>query len=307
MKLRQGSRPVWTGNGSVIRRPMRNPLRYMVHFLKTKPLGAGGAVVAVTVVIVAIFAPWIATTDPHEVQVARINIPPSLDAWFGGDRLGRDVFSRLVFGARISIYVGLLSSLIGTTLGVALGVVSAYVGGKLDLGLQRVVDAMIAFPGIILALAIMASLGASINNVVIALSIAYIPSAIRIIRSQALVIKEMDYILSARAVGAGSLRIMFRHIFPNCLSIYIVITTFHLGGAIIAEAGLSFLGIGAPPHEPAWGGMLSDASRQYISVAPWLPVFPGAAIIVVVLAWNLLGDALRDVLDPRLRGVRSPA
>ena len=184
----------------------------------------------------------------------------------------------------------------------AVGIASAYWGGKFDLVVQRVIDAMIAFPGIILAIAIMAALGASINNVVFALSVSYIPSAARIIRSQALAINEMDYILAAQAVGVGTMRTMVKYIVPNVFAIYIVITTFHLGGAIISEASLSFLGVGTPPNEPSWGGMLNSSSSQYIAVAWWQPIFPGAAIIIVVFAWNLLGDALRDVLDPRLRG-----
>ena len=184
-------------DSAVIQRPKRGPLQHLVHFFRTKPLGTAGAVIALALVFVAIFAPWVATTDPYDTELSRINSPPGAEAWFGGDRLGRDVFSRLVFGARISLYVGLMSSFIGTTLGMLLGISSAYIGSMFDLALQRLVDAMIAFPGIILAIAIMASLGASINNVVIALSIAYIPSTIRIIRSQTLAIKEMDYILSA--------------------------------------------------------------------------------------------------------------
>jgi peptide/nickel transport system permease protein len=163
-------------------------------------------------------------------------------------------------------------------------------------------DAMIAFPTLILAIAIMAALGASLNNVVIALSIVYVPSTARILRSQALAIKEMDYILAARAVGAGHWRVMLRHTTPNLLALYLVVVTFHLGGAIIAEASLSFLGVGTPIDVPSWGGMLSGAASQYVALAPWLAVFPGVAIAVVVFSWNVLGDALRDVLDPRLRG-----
>ena len=181
------------------------------------------------------------------------------------------------------------------------GVASAYFGGKVDLIVQRFVDGMMAFPSLILAVAIMAALGSSINNVVIALAIIYIPSTARILRSQALAINEMDYILAARAVGAGTWRIILRHITPNCFPVFIVIVTFHLGGAIIAEASLSFLGVGAPAAEPSWGGMLSKAGPN-VRVQPWVGVFPGLAIAIVVFAWNLLGDALRDVLDPRLRG-----
>ena len=182
------------------------------------------------------------------------------------------------------------------------GVASVHFGGLTDLGVQRVIDGMMAFPSLILAIAIMAALGSSLNNVVIALSIIYIPSTARILRSQALAIKETDYVLAARAVGAGDWRIIVKHMIPNCFALFIVIVTIHLGGAIIAEASLSFLGVGTPPNVPSWGGMLTGASASSVKLAPWVAIFPGLAIVVVVFAWNLLGDALRDVLDPRLRG-----
>ena len=282
--------------------PKRTLRQHLFFFVIRKPLGAFGAGVAILLVLVAIFAPLIANHNPYEVSVAHIYASPGADYFFGGDHLGRDVFSRLVFGARISLYVGILSSLIGCTIGMAVGVASVHFGGKTDLIVQRFVDAMIAFPSLILAIAIMAALGASINNVVIALSIVYIPSTARILRSQSMAIKEMDYILAARAVGARDWRVMVRHIIPNCFALYLVIVTFHLGGAIIAEASLSFLGVGTPIDVPSWGGMLSGAAGQYVALAPWLAVFPGVAIAVVVFSWNVLGDALRDVLDPRLRG-----
>ena len=296
------------GQAVFVMRPQRGPLQSVGHFLRTKPLGTVGAVIAAFVILVAVYVKFIEPSaqlieNPYKPEVARIHAPPFTgEAWFGGDKLGRDVFSRLVHGAYISIYVGVLASFFGTTIGMALGILSGYAGGKFDLISQRVVDAMLAFPGIILAIAIMAALGASVNNVVFALTVAYIPSAARIIRSQSLSIKEMDYILAAKAVGVSNLRTMIKYILPNIFAIYIVITTFHLGGAIIAEAGLSFLGVGSPPNEPSWGGMLNGAASEYVAVNPWLPLFPGVAIIVIVFAWNLLGDALRDVLDPRLRG-----
>ena len=284
-------------------RPKRTAMQQVGSFFRQKPLGAFGAVVFFILVFVAIFSQLggIANTDPYETSVDRIFDPPSAAAWFGGDHIGRDVFSRVVHGAWISLYVGILSSFIGSTIGMVVGVASVHFGGKTDLIVQRIVDGMMAFPALILAIAIMAALGGSLNNVVIALSIIYIPSTARILRSQALGIKEMDYILAARSVGAGDWRIMIRHMIPNCLAVYIVIVTFHLGGAIIAEASLSFLGVGVPPGEPSWGGMLTSGS-QNIRESPWVVVFPGAAIAIVVFAWNLLGDSLRDVLDPRLRG-----
>src|SRR5215467_5576422 len=269
---------------------------------RRKPLGAFGAVVALMIIVVAIFAPCIATKEPAETNAALVYAPPGSELLLGGDQVGRDVFSRLVYGARVSLYVGLLSAFIGATIGMVVGVTSVHFGGKTDLIIQRIIDTMMAFPPLILAIAIMAALGASLNNVVIALSVAYIPSAARVLRAQALAVKEMDYILAARAIGSGHMRIIFRCMIANCLALYIVLVSVFLGTAIVAEATLSFLGIGVPPDVPSWGGMLNGAAQTYVHLAPWLGVFPGLAIAIVVFAWNLLGDALRDVLDPRLRG-----
>lgn len=283
-------------------RPKRTFLQEFGIFLKTKRLGTFGLTVAFLMVIAAAFAPWIANHDPYITTVEHIYEAPNTDYFFGGDHLGRDVFSRIIYGARISLVVGIVSSFVGCTIGMMVGVISVHFGGKTDLIIQRFIDAMIAFPTLILAIAIMAALGASVMNVIIALSIVYVPSTARILRAQYLAIKEMDYVLAARAVGAGSWRIMTKHMIPNAFALYLVIVTFHLGGAIIAEASLSFLGVGSPPDVPSWGGMLSGAASQYVALAPWLAVFPGMAIFVVVFSWNVLGDALRDVLDPRLRG-----
>ncbi|CAI8005337.1 Glutathione transport system permease protein GsiD [Geodia barretti] len=222
-------------------------------------------------------------------------------AWLGSDHLGRDELSRIIAGSQISIYVGLLSVGIGVTLGALVGILSAYVGGVVDLAIQRIVDAMMAFPPIILALGLVAVLGGSANNVIVALLVILLPGTIRVIRSQVLSIKELDYTLAATAIGAGSIRIMLRHILPNVLASYIVLGTITLGFAIIIEASLSFLGVGVPPDIPTWGGMLTRGTEE-IRIAWWLAVFPGVAISVVVFAINFLGDALRDALDPRLRG-----
>jgi ABC-type dipeptide/oligopeptide/nickel transport system permease subunit len=302
MSLDRGSEAVAAEPVAVALRPRRTFGRNLAYFVTRKPLGTFGAAVAVVLILVAALAPVIATHDPYRTSLPDQYNSPGAGQLFGGDHLGRDVFSRIVYGARISLYVGVLASFFGSTIGMTLGVASVQMGGKTDLSIQRVVDALMAFPGLILAIAIMSALGASVNNVVFALSIAYIPSTARIVRSQALAIKEMDYVLAAHAIGAGDWRIMLRHIVPNIFALYLVVVTFHLGGAIIAEAGLSFLGVGSPIDTPSWGGMLSGATRQYISLAPWLAVFPGIAIFVVVFSWNVLGDALRDVLDPRLRG-----
>ncbi len=282
--------------------PKRTYVQHVTEFFRRKPLGAFGAVVALILVFVAIFANLLENYDPYAIRVAEVFTGPTLETWLGTDHLGRDVYSRIVHGARISLYVGIMSSFIGCTIGLIIGVASVHFGGVTDLVVQRFIDGMMAFPSLILAIAIMAALGSSLNNVVIALAIVYIPSTARILRSQSMVIKEMDYVLAARAVGAGDWRIIIRHMMPNCFALFIVIVTIHLGGAIIAEASLSFLGVGTPPNVPSWGGMLNGAAQSYVKTAPWVAIFPGLAIVVVVFSWNLLGDALRDVLDPRLRG-----
>ncbi len=283
-------------------RPKRSLWSHILLFFRTKRLGAVGAVMALFVVIVAIFAPLIQTHPVNLTDHTRLYAAPSSEMLLGADNLGRDMFSRVVAGSRISIRVGLLSALIGCTLGLLVGVSSAYLGGLYDLVLQRVIDAMIAFPGLVLALALMAALGSSINNVIIALSISFLPTTARVVRSQAMAIKEMDYVLAAHAVGASSLRIIFRHMIPNVFAIWIVTFTFLMGTAIIAEASLSFLGLGVGPDVPSWGGMLRGTTKNYVGIGPWLPVAPGLAIFVIVFSWNVLGDSLRDVFDPRLRG-----
>lgn len=298
----QTSRAAVPGQAIFVLPPKRTSFQHIAEFFRRKPLGAFGAVVALILVFVAIFANLLANHDPYTIRVAEVFTGPTTNTWLGTDHLGRDVYSRIIYGARISLYVGIMSSFIGCTIGLVIGVASVHFGGMTDLIVQRFIDGMMAFPSLILAIAIMAALGSSLNNVVIALAIVYIPSTARILRSQSMVIKEMDYVLAARAVGAGDWRIIIKHMMPNCFALFIVIVTIHLGGAIIAEASLSFLGVGTPPNVPSWGGMLNGAAQSYVKTAPWVAIFPGLAIVVVVFSWNLLGDALRDVLDPRLRG-----
>ena len=272
------------------------------NFSRRKPLGAIGGAILLILVLIAIFAPVISPQDPYEISAKRILAAPGSEQWLGGDSLGRDVLSRLFYGGRISLYVGLVSIAIGITAGSFLGAVSAYFGGKVDLIIQRFVDAFIAFPGIILGLAIMAVLGSSVYNIIFALVLVLAPSAIRTVRSQALAVKEMDYVLAARALGARDLRIIVRHIIPNCMAIFIILFTLNLGYAIIVEATLTFLGVGVPPDVPSWGGMLAEGGIAYLRDAPWLAIAPGIALSLAVFGVNLLGDAMRDVLDPRLRG-----
>lgn len=277
-------------------------VRHAGSFSRRKPLGALGAVVLIAIVIIALFAPVISPHDPYQINADFTFNPPSKTFPLGTDHLGQDVMSRLFYGARLSLTVGIVSVLIGITGGFALGVVTAYVGGALDLISQRIIDAMIAFPAIILAMAILAVLGASVTNVIVALIFVMVPPTVRTVRAQVLSIKEMDHVLAARAIGCSPARIMVFHIAPNCLAIYIVLTTITLGFAIIIEASLSFLGIGVEPGTPTWGGMLTTSVQQHIKTAPWMSLSPGIALAAVVFSFNWLGDALRDVLDPRLRG-----
>lgn len=276
----------------------------LVRFSRQKPLGALGGAILIVMILIAILAPVIAPHNPRKVYADDRFHPPSTTYPFGTDNLGQDVMSRLFYGARLSLTVGVLSVLIGITAGFSLGIVTAYVGGAFDLVFQRIVDAMIAFPGIILAMALLAALGASVKNVIIALVFVMIPPTVRAVRAEVLGIKEMDYVLSAKALGCSPVRIMVRHIVPNVFAIYIILATITLGFAIIIEASLSFLGIGVQPGTPTWGGMLTNAVQQHIKTAPWMALGPGIALALVVFSINWLGDALRDVLDPRLRGAR---
>jgi ABC-type dipeptide/oligopeptide/nickel transport system permease subunit len=269
-------------------------------FLRTQPLGAIGAAVVAFLVLVAVFAPWIA---PYGAKVTEFEafLTPDETHWFGTDHLGRDVFSRVVWGARLSLYVGLTSVGVGVTLGALWGVASAYVGGWIDTLTQRIVDVVMGFPPIILALGLMAVLGQSVNNVILALVVLLSPSAARTMRSSVLSLKEMAYVESARAVGSSATRVIFRHLVPNCLGTYIVLFTVNVAYAIVVEAALSFLGLGAPPDEPSWGGMLTAATNT-LERAPYIAFFPGLAISLVVFGLNLLGDSIRDMTDAKMRG-----
>lgn len=284
------------------RQPKSASSAELFRLVRRYPMGALGGAILLAMILTAIFAPWLAPHDPQQTSVEMQYARPGQGLILGGDHLGRDVLSRLIYGARISLSVGLLSVGIGVTAGALLGVFSAYAGGTIDLVVQRLVDALMGFPPIILALGLMAALGASMNNVVIALVVILLPGTTRVIRSQTLSIKELDYVLAARSIDASPARIMLRHILPNVAATYIVLSTITLGFAIVVEASLSFLGVGIPPDVPTWGGMLTLGASRYINTAPWLAIFPGLAITLVVFAINLLGDSLRDVLDPKLRG-----
>jgi peptide/nickel transport system permease protein len=288
------------------------PVLAVARFARRKPLGALGGLIVLALIAVALLAPVIAPYDPRQIireanNRVPVYAPPGPVYLMGTDHVGRDVLSRIIYGARISLYVGVGAVALGVTGWFAVGLVSAYAGGVVDLVVQRIVDAMMAVPGLVIVLAIMAVLGSSLNNVIIAIVIGMLAPVIRTVRSQVLSVKEMEYVMAARAIGAPSARIVLRHLLPNCFAIYLILATYYLGFAIILEASLSFLGVGVPPDVPSWGGMLTAAAQGHVTRAPWAGVFPGLAIFTTVLGFNLLGDALRDVLEPRLRGVNPTA
>lgn len=280
--------------------PLQQALRGLSRFVRGQPLGAIGAVIVAFLVVVAIFAPLIAPYGPKVTDFDAF-LPPGDVHVFGTDHLGRDIFSRVVWGARLSLYVGLVSVGVGVTGGALWGVVTAYFGGYLDVLTQRVVDVAMGFPPIVLALGLMAVLGQSVNNVIVALIILLAPTSARTMRASVLSLKEMTYVESALAVGCSHWRVIFRHILPNALGTYIVLFTVNVAYAIVVEAALSFLGLGSPPDEPSWGGMLTAATDS-LERAPYMAIFPGIAICLVVFGINLLGDAIRDVTDAKMRG-----
>jgi peptide/nickel transport system permease protein len=253
-------------------------------------------------VVFALLGPILAPHDPYVQDSTRSLRPPSADNLLGTDRFGRDQLSRIIYGAQVSLYVGLVSVIIGTAIGMVIGVASAYFGGKFDLVVQRLVDTMMGFPGLILVLILVVALGPSLFNVTLAIAINYSDKVIRLARAAALSVKGEDYILAARAIGVRTPRMLYRHIAPNSLAPIFVLATAQLGNAIVTEAGLSYLGLGVQPPTPSWGNMLQAASSQNMEAAPWLAIYPGLALAIVTFAFAVFGDALRDVLDPRLRG-----
>src|SRR5919109_5232576 len=271
------------------------------QFIVTKPLGAIGGGIIVLMALAAIFADVVAPYDPYAIDVAVQFGPPNLAHWLGTDEFGRDVLTRLIYGARIALFIGFAASFLGCTGGALIGVVSAYLGGKTDLIVQRLMDVLLAFPLLILALAIVSVLGRSIPNLVLAIAIPMIPRTTRIVRSSALAVKEHTYVEAARAVGSSHPRVMFRHIPPNVMAPYLIMLTAELGSAILVEASLSFLGLGTAEPTPSWGLMLSGGAPLYAEKAPWVAIFPGLAISLAVFGFNLFGDSLRDALDPKLR------
>jgi len=282
--------------------PRSSRMRTLGRMLREQPLGALGALVLLAMTILAIGAPFFAPFDPSQGDAGALSSPPGAQYWLGTDAFGRDNLSRLIFGARISLLVGVGASLLGVTTGAALGIVATYRGGWLDVLTQRLMDALLAFPMLLLALAMAAVLGPSLPNVIVALALPIVPRAARIARASVLVLKASTFVEAARATGCSDLRIMLRHILPNTFAPLLVIATAYLGLAIVQEAALDYLGAGIQEPDSSWGLMMSGSATSLALTAPWIVIFPGLAICLVVLATNLLGDAIRDLLDPKLRG-----
>jgi peptide/nickel transport system permease protein len=273
----------------------------VLDFVRQRPLGAAGGALIVVMALAAVLAPVLATHDPLSTDYGAMLAPPGAQHWLGTDAHGRDVLSRMIYGSRTALLVGFGASVFGATLGAMVGVASAYFGGRVDLLTQRVMDVFLSLPLIILALAVVVILGTGAWNVILAIMVPMIPRCALVVRSSALAIREMPYVDAARAAGYGPLRIILRHMLPNVMAPYLIMLTAFLGQAILLEASLSFLGLGVQEPTAAWGLMLRGAAVEFAETAPWMAVFPGLAISLAVFAFNLLGDSLRDALDPRLR------
>jgi ABC-type dipeptide/oligopeptide/nickel transport system permease subunit len=283
--------PVAAGEPSVARE--------LALFARRNPVSVVGALVGFLIIAIAIAAPWIAPRDPLKANFSRMNKAPDAQAYFGTDQVGRDTLSRVIYGARTSLFVAFSAVLLGTTTGSLWGMACGYLGGRFDLVSQRLMEIMQAFPDLILAMAISMAIGTGLPAVIVAIAITRVPFGGRVIRSVALSVREMQYVEAGRASGASGVRIMALHVLPQCVAPYLVLATTHLGVAIVIEAALGFLGVGVPPPTPTWGNMLADAMTNLVP-SWWLVLFPGLAITVTVLAFNLFGDGIRDTLDPRL-------
>jgi peptide/nickel transport system permease protein len=282
------------------------PRPAVIDFAAQQPLGAASFVIIFAMTVAGIFAEWVAPYDPLHIDFAGILQPPSWEHWGGTDAYGRDIFSRIIYGARTALVISLTSSFIGSTIGAILGIASAYFGGRIDDWIQRFMDVLLAFPIIVLALVVVAALKTAVIfgidiNLVVAIAIPIVPRVCRVVRAAALSVRVMPYIDAARAAGYSDSRIIFRHMAPNVVAPYLIMFTAFMAQAILLEASLSFLGLGVTEPTPAWGLMLSGNAADFYREAPWMILFPGLAISLAVFAFNLLGDSLRDYLDPRFK------
>ncbi len=282
------------------RRP--TAFQYIRYYLGHKPLGTVGFSIVAFMILLAIFAPLIAPYTYQEQNYDNVRVAPNLDFYFGTDQFGRDIFSRVVHGARISMMVGFLAVTVGTGIGAMVGLVSGYFMGKLDAIVQRIVDMWTSFPDLILALTIVAVFGNTIPNVILAIAATILPRGVRVVRSSTIAIREMDYTMAARAIGASSPRIILRHVMPNTVAPFLIIMSSMFGTAILTEAGLSFLGLGISEPTPSWGRMLTGQAAQYMATSPWILIFPGLFISITVMGFAFAGDAMRDIFDPKQRG-----
>lgn len=289
--------PPATFKPSVLRRMCEG----FLSFVRRSPMSAFWGLVAASIVVMAVCAPVLAPHDPLKANFRAMTKPPNEKNWFGTDQVGRDTLSRVIHGSRTSLAVAFAAVLFGTTLGALWGLACGFFGGRFDLISQRLIEFMQSFPDLILAMAIAMALGAGTWTVIVAIAVTRIPFGGRVIRAVVQSLKEMQYVEAARGLGASNRRLMFRHILPQCVAPYLILATTHLGVAIVIEASLGFLGVGIPPPSPTWGNMLSDALNSGLVPPWWLVLFPGLAITLTVLAFNLLGDGIRDALDPRLR------
>jgi peptide/nickel transport system permease protein len=279
----------------------RSPWQATLHFCRREPLGAIGALLVLIIAVTGLSAELIAPYSPTANDFAAMTEAPSWTHLLGTDQFGRDLLSRIIYGARTALIVGLTSAIVGGFAGLVLGVASAYFGGRLDLIFQRIFDVVMAFPLIIMALAVVSIFGTGVHNVIVAITIPLIPRCARVVRSSALAIREIPYVDAARACGYSHARIILRHMVPNVMAPFLIMLTAFVGQAILAEASLSYLGLGVQEPTPAWGLMLQGGAEEYASTAPWIAIFPGLAIALTVFGVSLFGDALRDVLDPKLR------
>ena len=273
----------------------------LIDMIRRQPLASAGGLVVLLMIFATIFADFLSPYDPEAASWVNQLTPPSAEFWLGTDAFGRDILTRIIYGARTALFVGFTAAFVGATGGLILGVASAYFGGRFDIICQRLVDIVMAFPLIVLALAVVATLGASTVNVIIAITIPFIPQCARVVRSSALAIREIPYVDAARALGYSHMRIIMKHMIPNVMAPYLIMLTTFVGQAILLEASLSYLGMGVQEPTPAWGLMLQGGAEEFAESAPWVPIFPGLAITLAVFGFNLFGDGLRDVLDPRLR------
>ena len=279
----------------------RSVLGRVFDFARRQPLGTFGMALTLVVAIAGLGADWLAPYNPTANDFAAMTEPPSWAHWLGTDQFGRDQLSRIIFGARTALIVGLSAATLGGFSGLVLGVGSAYFGGRIDLTVQRILDIVMSFPLIIMALAVVSIFGTGVHNVIVAITIPLIPRCARVVRSSALAIREIPYVDAARACGFGHARIILRHMVPNVMAPFLIMITSFVGQAILAEAALSYLGLGVQEPVPAWGLMLQGGAEEYASTAPWIAIFPGLAILITVFGINIFGDALRDALDPKLR------